>query len=406
MLSNIYNNFSNTIYSNPLNFGSLEVLEYVIFIYLIYKYNPFNITTKYPEYTNILVLLVALVYVMLFYFLKENLTVNVTGIGETNFLIKAILTLGVFILSICLVKYVGLFITNGYFGILALIRYAILAIIILFALTIAYLVAKPIFDDAKKADRNSLRALLVNLVMYMPCLVIAFMDYAKNQYNITTKPVFLLLLAEIVLVVLWFIIPKILHTFFTKNGLQLIKEPQYLNKESILGTVEELYGNSIDSDESKFNYHYALSSWFYLNPQPPNTNPSYTKYTTILNYGNKPAIEFNGKLNSLRVVVESEKDPGQRTRVEIFQTNKILFQKWNNIVINYDHGTMDVFLNGEIVGSKPGIAPYMTFESINIGSNNGIHGGISNVMYYKENLSKSNIELMYQTLRNKKEPFV
>ena len=67
---------------------------------------------------------------------------------------------------------------------------------------------------------------------------------------------------------------------------------------------------------------------------------------------------------------------------------------------------MDVFLNGELVGSRPGIAPYMTYESIGVGANNGIQGGISNVIYYKDNLTRSYIELMYQALKGKAEPFL
>ena len=76
--------------------------------------------------------------------------------------------------------------------------------------------------------------------------------------------------------------------------------------------------------------------------------------------------------------------PGEEKKtVEIYKTKNILYQKWNNMVIKYDRGTMDVFLNGELVGSRPSIAPYMTYETIQVGSNNGLAGGISNVMYYK-----------------------
>jgi hypothetical protein len=244
-------------------------------------------------------------------------------------------------------------------------------------------------------------------------LLVAFIDYIKNEYYITTKPVWLLLLAEIILIVLWVIIPLILTKYATKNGIQLVKAPQYLNKESVLGTFEELYGRNNDTRDltsannsiERFSYHYSLSAWFYLNPQPPNTSHAYNKYTTILSYGNKPAIEFNGSKNSLRVIVESEKEPGSKERYMIYETKEILFQKWNNVVINYDRGTMDVFINGVLVGSRPSIAPYMTFESITIGSTHGLSGGISNVMYYKDNLSKGYIETMYQALKGKEEPF-
>ena len=67
---------------------------------------------------------------------------------------------------------------------------------------------------------------------------------------------------------------------------------------------------------------------------------------------------------------------------------------------------MDVFLNGELVASRPNIAPYMTYENITSGSNNGIEGGICNVMYYDHIMSKGAITLAYRMLRDKKLPLL
>lgn len=389
------------------------MLEYLIFIIILYKYNPFHISAK---YANILTLLVALIYVLLFYFLRANINLGlVTGQGETNFLLYTLATLAFFFCSVFLVKTVGAFIANG--NLLGLFRYGLFFLIILVAIALGYKLLKPLFQKAQQAPAGSVLAFLVNLVLYMPCLLLSLVDYIKYEYNITTKPVWLLLIVEVVLIVLWIIIPLLLTKYATNNGLQLVQKPQYLHTESVLGTFDELYGNgrgkdvdrdltSADNKVERFNYHYSLSAWFYLNPQPPNTSSAYNKYTNILSYGNKPAVEFNGAKNSLRVMVESETEPEVIQRTLIFETKHVLFQKWNNIVINYDRGTMDVFLNGELVGSHPGIAPYMTFESIKVGAEHGLNGGISNVMYYKDNLSRGFIETMYQALRGKEEPFL
>jgi hypothetical protein len=419
--ASLYNRFSDKVYSKSSYIGTVEVLEYIIFIVILYYYNPFSISTKYPVFTNVLTLLTSLVYVLLFYFLSEkisqggNFTVNPT---EGGFLIKLLGTLGVFLGSIILIKYIGGFLSDGRLGVLTLFKYLIRFLIIIVALAGVYTFFKPYFDTAKSRgkDNKTIGSFFFNLIMYLPCLVLNFIDYLKNQYQITTKPMWLLLLAELVLIFLWIIIPLGLHAFATKDGIQLLKNPQYLNKETLLGTFAELHGanNTPDSSEqkagdnsvTKFNYHYSLSLWFYLNPQPPNTSPAYNKFTNILTYGGKPAIEYNGTLNTLRVLVESA-PPGETAKSEeIFKTEKVLFQKWNNIVINYDRGTLDVFLNGELVGSRSSIAPYMTFESITVGKEAGLAGGISNVMYYKDNLSRSTIEMMYQALRGKAEPYL
>jgi hypothetical protein len=401
---------SKSIYANPTYISFLEIFEYIIFIIILYKFNPFSISSK---YANMLTLLVALIYVLLFFFLRENVILGfLEGEKENGFLVKALSTLFIFFLSVLFIKLIASFIANG--NLLGLFKNGLSFLIIIGALALAYMYFKPFFQKAQQAPKGSFTSFIFNLLMYLPCLLVALVDYIKNEYHITTKPVWLLLLAEVVLIVLWVIIPLILTKYATRNGIQLLKEPQYLNKESMLGTFEELYEKNDDMRDltsannsiERFSYHYSLSAWFYLNPQPPNTSPAYNRYTNILSYGNKPSIEFNAAKNSLRVMVESEKDPGKKESFMIYETKDILFQKWNNIVINYDRGTMDVFINGILVGSKPEIAPYMTFESIKVGSSNGLNGGVSNVMYYKDNLSRSYIETMYQALKGKEEPFM
>ena len=59
-----------------------------------------------------------------------------------------------------------------------------------------------------------------------------------------------------------------------------------------------------------------------------------------------------------------------------------MLQKWNNIIINYTGGTMDVFLNGDLVSSTKNIIPYSTLDNLTIGEDNGIKGGICNVIYF------------------------
>jgi hypothetical protein len=83
-----------------------------------------------------------------------------------------------------------------------------------------------------------------------------------------------------------------------------------------------------------------------------------------------------------------------------------MYQKWNNIVINYDEGHIDVFLNGALVGTIMGAVPYMSFDSIVAGSDNGIMGGICNVNYYTEILTEKSIKTTYKALRIKDEPYI
>jgi hypothetical protein len=62
----------------------------------------------------------------------------------------------------------------------------------------------------------------------------------------------------------------------------------------------------------------------------------------------------------------------------------MLLQKWNDILINYSNGIMDIFLNGELVNSSNNVVPYFNLDNLTVGENDGIKGGIRNVIYNKK----------------------
>ena len=93
----------------------------------------------------------------------------------------------------------------------------------------------------------------------------------------------------------------------------------------------------------------------------------------------------------------------QESREQIYSKRN---HQTNNIVINYDNGYIDVFLNGNLVGSSVGIVPYMHEDEIIVGANQGLYGGICNVLYYEAPLSKKQIFMNYRTLRIQKIPYI
>jgi len=48
----------------------------------------------------------------------------------------------------------------------------------------------------------------------------------------------------------------------------------------------------------------------------------------------------------------------------------------------------------------------MSFENVTLCHNNGIYGGLANVMYYNNPLSPRTIKLVYKILRDKAYPFL
>ena len=177
----------------------------------------------------------------------------------------------------------------------------------------------------------------------------------------------------------------------------LLQKPVYTDNIKVLGNFENLKG-----DLGEYNYQYGLSAWIYLHEQPPSKNFASTKFTSIINYGDKPNILFNPSKGILQITNKV----GKNNTEIIYQTSHISLQKWNNIVINYEGGTLDVFLNGELVASKNNIIPYMSYDLVTSGSKDGISGGTCSIVYYSGPLSKRQIEFFYNSLKNKNPPLI
>jgi len=242
-------------------------------------------------------------------------------------------------------------------------------------------------NPAEKATWLRWLLLFKDVILYLPCLMISFVDYLKYQYNITTRPIIILCLLEVLFVFLYFVIPYVIQLVLTHDANQLVHAPINLNNLNKLGTFQDL--NYINKN---INYKYAISSWIYLDSFPPETNASYSEFTSLLNIGNKPNILFNVSLNKLLVKMKVSSD---QEEILYTSTDTIKYQKWNHFVLNYDSGILDIFINNELVASVQEVIPYKEFDIVSCGSNEGIHGGISNVLYFNHALGAPKITTLY-----------
>ena len=416
------------VLENPTMFVIWSTLELILTVLWLRNPWPFpnDTVTKHPGAIEIFVLLYFVVTVLYFLFFKaKDASVNLDildppGVWSfregswllTGFGSKVYATLGSIFLFVLAI--VGLFSLIRKFDILYyLVTYTINICIIILGIAFIYLVTKPLFKNWNLGAGNVL-GVLKDFILFIPCLFLSAIEWFLQQesgkkldgqpdpFRARSKLVWLVLLFEVVLIALKFILPVLFNKIVTHDGQHLLKDPVYLNTQHTLGTFENLHGKISASESAPYKYHYSLSSWIYLNPQPPSTNSSYNTYTSLLSYGKKPLIEYNGRTNILRVSTQA----GKGKTVTLASIDNVQYQKWNNIVINYDGANMDVFINGELVGSQPNIAPYMSFDDVIAGSTNGIHGGICNVVYYDHPLSKSKINLSYRTLRDKATPIL
>jgi hypothetical protein len=234
------------------------------------------------------------------------------------------------------------------------------------------------------------------------------MKTAVSEYNSNTTGNVVILLIIIILLLLYIFLPNIEQAVNLQGGKQLVENPVYTNTLYPLANYEQLNGND------NFDYQYAISFWVFLDSFGPNSSSSHNEYTSILNFGGKPNVLYKGNTNTLMITMDQTKllektknkllefdDNGNRI---IYTNNNMLLQKWNNIIINYNGGTLDVFLNGELVKSSIEVIPYMKLDALTIGSDGGVNGGICNVIYYKTPLTITNIYYIYNNVKNKTPP--
>jgi hypothetical protein len=243
----------------------------------------------------------------------------------------------------------------------------------------------------------------------------------------------------------YIIIPYGMKKYYNQDGLQLVNNPIPTNVLTNVASYETLNNSGL------YNYRFALSFWFYIDSFPPSTSESYLKPAPILSYGDNPCVKYYSRTNSIIITVKQKTENADivssiqnlesnikteniekwnkfqdkiKSGIEmvkslpisnehdengnriIYQRKGILLQKWNNIVINYNGGTLDVFYNGELVKSAIEVVPEIKKDMLTVGTNNGIIGSVANVLYFDHQLNYLTVNRLYTMLKNKNPPSI
>jgi hypothetical protein len=394
-------------------YGTILFVIFLVVVSILIAYNRDSFFNNQPKAASIIIMLLlisilwsCLLGINLFSGFTNNALVN----SKMNIFKKSLLVLFGLIISGLIIYWITYNVErlSSDSSIVSFILNLLLVVIILALIYRTINVHLP----AGNTKKNAFFTLIGNTILYIPCLVSGLFDglgnFAVGQYNATNAGSFIMLLIAIILVVIYFSMPTLFNSISSQGGKLLVNKPVYTDTLYNLGSYQELNGSD------NFDYQYAISCWVFIDAMPPNTNSNYTKYTSLLNFGDKPNILYNSEKNTLMITMQ-QKDLDKTTKNTlldfdkegnriIYQNKNMLLQKWNNIIVNYNGGTLDIFLNGELVKSSIEVAPYYTFESLTIGENNGIKGGICNVVYFRHALTSSNIYYIYNTVKNRTPP--
>jgi hypothetical protein len=264
------------------------------------------------------------------------------------------------------------------------------------------------------AQKNAVFSVLINTVFYIPCVFNSGFDSVMSgvvsNYDSNTTGYLALSGLIVTLLTMYFMYPLLYNTINLQGGKQIVTAPIHINTSQDYGTYETL------NDDKTFDYNYAISFWFYIDALPPNTSSSYKTYTSLLNYANKPNVLYNAEKNKLIITIKQQDlqantenkfikfVEGDTDNRILYENNNILLQRWNNIIINYNGGVLDVFLNGELQQSNVGVVPYYTLDALTIGNNDGISGKICNVVYFNKSLTHNNMFYLYNMVKEENPP--
>jgi len=283
--------------------------------------------------------------------------------------------------------------------------------------------------------------LIVNTLLYIPCILVGVIDSllsvlgftgeagksgisglwsgltsaVENTKNTPYTYVVLFFIIIFLYIAYFFIGPQVQTNLSKQGGVTLVNNPVYTTSENTIGTYDELNGTD---ENNLYDYKYAISFWVLIDAVSPNASSSLNKYTSLLNYGNKPNVLYNASENKLRITLANDGEPavGSASRLTnpqhldsdgniiVYEMSDVLLQKWNNIIINYSNGTLDIFYNGKLVKSVNEAVPKMSKDVLTIGSNNGINGGICNVTYFNTSINSSQVYYLYNTVKDKTPP--
>ena len=398
---------------------------FLVVVSLFYAYDPFGIVKPYWQwFTPVIIFFGVFLLAVIFWYTYEFTDSDVFQSREDSkpkpiqsFFIKLAIILGTFGMVIALVSWVIINANklSGAPGYIASLIVNILLIIAILGFVWNVLSKSSILQSSPYTR------LIVNFILYIPCIFVNIIDaLVKAYYNEKQETKRADIVASIIIVIiftLYFIIPYVIQTVyrFLQGGKLLLNEPVSLSNKTPLAGYLKLNDIPEDEDYIPFTYNYALSTWVYVYGTG-NTNSTFNELTPILDYGGKPTIYYKAYDNTVRVTVKlsNEKpdfladnlETDENGNVIIYEAKDMKLQKWNNFIINYQEGVMDIFLNGDLVKSVSNLVPYMSMDLLSVGNSPGINGQICNVMYYNYGLDIERIKYLYNSVKDDTPPVV
>jgi hypothetical protein len=249
-------------------------------------------------------------------------------------------------------------------------------------------------NRARLYNMTGLTGFIVNFIFFIPCLLSDFVEYMYGDFATTPKVVYILFVFELILILLYLYLPKLLKKMSEREGNIIIDKPIRINYKNDATNYIDMQTNSEPVDLSAITRtainlrdKYAISMWIYVVPMSPNHVP-YNTEANIFNFSRHPQITYNGTDKRFSIYYSN-------SETDIFDAP---LEKWNHILVNYTRDKADLFLNGVLAKTHTRVRADESFnvgDILTTGQENGLQGGIARVVYYERSLLHYEIVMAY-----------
>jgi hypothetical protein len=294
-----------------------------------------------------------------------------------------------------------------------------------------------IFLNESFRQKGKLGVVLYAL-FFIPCLISDYVKYLFNEIKSTPLVVFSLIFMEIIFILLYVYLPKLISKVVLTNSIKIVDKPSSLYNKHHVGNKKDFYNVTKTHMEivNEFNKpdknttllkNYSLSMWITLNaptmssssesmifrlgddngtttdPDNPRIGAPY-----IGCKGSKMKIVFSNNVFMNSKNNNSTKIDKTKLKAVTVEIDDIPFQTWNYFVFNYHDSQVDLFVNGKLTETKSlakSIPIYSNTQVCTIGSDlKLVHGSICEARVQSEILNETQIVQTYNLLKFKNPP--
>ena len=383
---------------------------------------------------------------------STNTSNSEEGMSYGQFIFRPVLILAV---VACVVRLLLYFLTSSsrLSQMANLLQYGITALIYIGGIAVLIGLVRTVFSTSRKMgdsmfqvspDDNWVTNVLKlggNALFYLPCLMIDSVEMLKEQYGLTTRPILILLALQAAFILAGHALPSLVTRAINHTGVQILSAPVSMTTQTTISRyrIKFVNTNGVASDDSGtsplppsltpaptqtsispsevqlYNYRYGVSVWFYIHPQPPSSYKPGGDVAMFAFGGDLgPTVTYNSNTNALTVTIAGADTP-------IPSITDVPLQRWNNLVINSDKGSIDIFVNGALIYTGlhiPQIPKSPAVSSVTIGDkpigndedkdklNQGANGEICNMVLNREPFTKAEIAWFYNTNKVMNPPVV